>query len=95
MKKSFDEYSDLLIREQFLNTFAVEMAVFLKERVPRESVEETVRLAEQHMEARSWWNHHREDHKSFQKQRTEHKTDPKADRKAQVGQEKKCRSVNQ
>ena len=42
--------SDLLIREQFLNTCAAEMALFLKKRVP-ESVEEMVKRAEQYMEA--------------------------------------------
>ena len=64
------------------------MAPFLKERVP-ESVEEMVRLAEQYMEAHGGTITGKTT-KTFQKQRMEHKTDPKADRKAQDRQEKKC-----
>ena len=87
-EKSFDGLSDLLIRDLFLNTCAVEMGLFLNERVP-ESVEEMVRMAEQYMEAHSGTITGKTT-KSFRKQRTEHKTDPKADSKAQDWQEKKC-----
>ena len=49
-EKGVDGSYDVLIREQFLNTSAVDTALFLWERVP-ESVEEMVKLAEQYMEA--------------------------------------------
>ena len=37
-EKSFDGLSDLLIREQFLDIHAAEMALFLKETVPKSVV---------------------------------------------------------
>ena len=64
------------------------MAVFLKERVP-ESVEEMVRLSEQYMEAHVGTTTQKTT-KSFQKQKTEHKTDPNANRKARDWQERRC-----
>ena len=47
---SYDALQDLLIREQFLKVCAPEMALFLRERVPK-SVQEMTRLAEQYIEA--------------------------------------------
>ena len=74
--KSFDGLFDLLIREQFLNTCATEMALCPKERVSES--EEEMRLAEQYMEAHGGTITGKTT-KTFQKQRMEHKTNPKAD----------------
>ena len=49
-KRSFDGVKDLLLREQFINGCGKELALFLKERMPR-NIEEMTKLAEQYVEA--------------------------------------------
>ena len=48
--KEYKELANLLIREQFVNTCSAEMALFLRERVPK-NISEMVKLAEQYLEA--------------------------------------------
>ena len=48
--KEYKDLADLLIREQFENTCSAEMALFLRERVPK-NISEMVKLAEQYLEA--------------------------------------------
>ena len=48
--KEYKDLADLLIREQFVNTCSAEMALFLRERVPK-NISEMVKLAEQYLEA--------------------------------------------
>ena len=48
--KEYKDLADLLIREQFVNTCSAEMALFLRERVPK-NISEMVKLAEQFLEA--------------------------------------------
>ena len=48
--KEYKELADLLIREQFVNTCSAEMALSLRERVPK-NISEMVKLAEQYLEA--------------------------------------------
>ena len=50
IEHSFDAVSDLMLREQFVSMCPQELALFLKERVPR-TIEETSKLAEQYVEA--------------------------------------------
>ncbi|XP_033726122.1 uncharacterized protein LOC117315829 [Pecten maximus] len=50
IEHSFEGLTDLLIREQFIQTCSSEMSLFLKERAPKD-VKELTRLAEQYMEA--------------------------------------------
>ena len=88
MAKSFDGLSDMLKCKQLLNMCAAEILLFLKERVPK-SVEKIVRLTQQYMEDHSGTIKGKTT-KSFQKQRTELKTDPKPDKKKQGRQEAKC-----
>ena len=45
-----DAMKDLLVREQLINTCSTELALFLKERVPK-TVDEATQLAEQYLEA--------------------------------------------
>ncbi|XP_072033312.1 uncharacterized protein [Amphiura filiformis] len=53
--KNFAGLSDLLIREQFVAGCNKDMALFLKERKPK-NVAEMTQLAEQYIEARGGWN---------------------------------------
>ena len=48
--KEYKDSADLLIREQFVNTCSAEMALFLRERVPK-NINKMVKLAEQYLEA--------------------------------------------
>ena len=48
--KEYKELANLLIREQFVNTCSAEMALFLRERVPK-NIGELVKLAELYLEA--------------------------------------------
>ena len=48
--KKYKALANLLIREQFVNTCSVEMALFIRERVPK-NISEMVKLAEQYLEA--------------------------------------------
>ncbi|XP_069107370.1 uncharacterized protein [Argopecten irradians] len=48
--KSFEGLTDLLIREQFIQACSSDMALFLRERAPKDA-QELTRLAEQYMEA--------------------------------------------
>ena len=48
--KEYKDLADLLIQEQFVNTCSAEMALFLRERVPK-NISEMVKLAEQYLEA--------------------------------------------
>ena len=48
--KEYKDLADLLIREQFVNTCSAEMALFLREKVPK-NISEMVKLAEQYLEA--------------------------------------------
>ena len=48
--KKYKDLANLLIREQFVNTCSAEMALFLRERVPK-NISEMVKLAEQYLEA--------------------------------------------
>ena len=50
IEHSFDAVSDLMLREQFVSIRPQELALFLKERVPR-TTEDTLKLAEQYVEA--------------------------------------------
>jgi len=50
IEKTFEALCDLIIREQFLNTCYAELAIFIKERVPRD-IESMTELAEQYLEA--------------------------------------------
>ena len=48
--KKYKDLADLLIIEQFVNTCSAEMALFLRERVPK-NISEMVKLVEQYLEA--------------------------------------------
>ena len=48
--KDYKDLGDLLIREQFVNTCSAEMALFLRERVPK-NISEMVKFADQYLEA--------------------------------------------
>ena len=48
--KKYQDLTDLLIRELFVNTCSAEMALFLRERVPK-NISEMAKLAEQYLEA--------------------------------------------
>ena len=48
--KEYKDLPDLLIIEQFANTCSAEIALFLRERVPK-NISEMVKLAEQYLEA--------------------------------------------
>ena len=48
--KEYKDLANLLIREQFVNTCSAEMALFLRERVPK-NISEMVKLAEHYLEA--------------------------------------------
>ena len=49
--KSFEGLQDLILREQFLNTCASDLALFLHERAPA-NIQEMIKLADRHREAR-------------------------------------------
>ena len=50
VNETFDDLKDLLVREQFIQSCAPSMAVFLKERAPK-NVQELTQFAEQYIEA--------------------------------------------
>ena len=51
VERTYEALEDLLVQEQYITTCGQELAIFLRERVPKD-VKEMTRLAEQYIEAR-------------------------------------------
>ena len=51
VERTYEAFEDLLVQEQYITTCGQELAIFLRERVPKD-VKEMTRLAEQYIEAR-------------------------------------------